>query len=60
MHPIAKEFLGVLGRAVGKAGLRATDSVLDDIGLVVEEADLRIKKGRARIRKIENTDRPRR
>jgi hypothetical protein len=60
MNPIAKELLIVLGRSVVKAGLKATDSVLNDIGEAVEEVDYRIKRSRERIKKMEDSPRAKR
>jgi hypothetical protein len=56
MHPITRNLLIGLGRVAGKAGVKAIDSVLEDVQNVLNEGQSRIAKARSRARKIEQEE----
>lgn len=57
IHPVVKgvmmEALMAAGRVGVKAGGRALDSALEDVGRVLNEGSRRVKKARTRLHRIE-------
>jgi hypothetical protein len=56
MNSISRNLLVGLGRVAAKAGVKAIDSVLEDVQSVLNEGQSRIAKARSRARKIEQEE----